>query len=218
MKRNTYQKFFKAGIALTLVTSAIVVAPPSEVNAQKGPGDNHHTKDQKKFNKHKNDYKKGHGKYKKTTQKVDKTILQTSVNNLKKLKKSDYTVHSWNKLQQALSAAQRVLWRSKATQADVTKAVNNLNVAMKNLVAAYQPTDMKVNTFKELKDAMNNPKVKNISIQRDIVVEENLKITSEKHINGNGYTLYGARKGNNSYVLQFMKTVGSIKNIKIIKK
>ena len=86
MKRNTYQKFFKAGIALTLVTSAIVVAPPSEVNAQKGPGKDHHKKDQKKFNNN----KKGHGKYKKPTQKVDKTILQTSVNNLKKLKKSKF--------------------------------------------------------------------------------------------------------------------------------
>ena len=219
MKRDTYQKFFKASIAMTLVASAIVVATPSEVNAQKGSGKGHYKQEQKKYNnnKDKNDHKKGHGKYKKPTPKVDKTILQTSINNLKNLKKSDYTVDSWNKLQQALSAAQIVLWSSKATQADVTKAVNNLNAARSNLVFAYQPTDVKVNTFKELKDAINNPKVKNISIQKDIVIEEYLKITSEKHINGNGYTLTGgvSRRGDNSYVLQFIKTVGSITNIKI---
>jgi 5'-nucleotidase / UDP-sugar diphosphatase len=214
MERNTYQKFFKAGIATTLVASAIVVVPTSEVHAQKDSGKDQHKQDQKKDNKNN---KNGHKKDKKPEPKVDKTTLQTSINNLKNLNKSNYTVESWNKLQQALSAAQRVLNDSKATQSDVTKALNNLKVATDNLVLANQPTDTKVSTYKELKAAINNPRVKNISILKDIRIEEKLKITSEKHINGNGYTLTGvvSKKGDSSYALQFMKTVGSLTNIKI---
>lgn len=207
MKRNAYAKFFKAGIATTLVASAFVVAPVGEVNAQK---DDHK-------NANKKDNKKGHGKDKKPVQKVDKTNLQTTINKLFNHKKEDYTVDSWNKFQQALAAAERIFKDSKASQSDVTKAMNNLLAAIANLVVVTPPTDVKVNTLKELKSAINNPKVKNISIQKDIRVEERLKITSEKHINGNGYTLTGnvSKRGDTSYVLQFMKTVGSITNIKI---
>ena len=204
MKRSAYEKIFKAGIATTLVASAFVVAPPSEVNAQKDD--------------HKKDHKKGHGKDKKPVKEVDKTKLQTTINNVINMKQADYTVDSWNKFQKALSAAERIFKDSKASQSDVTKAINNLLAALVNLVVITPPTDVKVNTFKELKSAINNPKVKNISIQKDIKVEEKLKINSEKHINGNGYTLTGkvSKRGDNSpYALQFMKTVGSITNIKI---
>lgn len=210
MKRNAYEKIFKAGIATTLVASAFVVAPTGEVNAQKDSGKDHK-------NDYKNDHKKEHGKDKKTDQKVDKTKLQTTINNVVNRKQVDYTEDSWNKFQQALSEAQRILRDSKATHSDITKAINNLIAAIANLVVTTQPTEAKVNTFKELKSAINNPKVKNISIQKDIKLEEKLKINSEKHIKGNGFTLTGevSKKGDTSYALQFMKTVGSITNIKI---
>ena len=148
---------------------------------------------------------------------VDKSKLQTVINNVSKLKKDEYTVDSWNKLQQALSAAQRVVQDSKATQASVTKAFNNLTATLASLVLLTQPTDARVNNFKELKEAINNPKIKNIFIQSDIKVEESLKITSEKNIYGNGYSLYGARYGRGyiSYLLQFSGTVGSLTNINI---
>ena len=35
MKKDAYQKFFKAGIATALIASAVVVAPPIEANANK---------------------------------------------------------------------------------------------------------------------------------------------------------------------------------------
>ncbi len=206
MKKDAYQKFFKAGIATALIASAVVVAPPIEANANKDSG-----KDHKKNNG------KDQGKGKKPSPKVDKTNLQTAINNGIKLKKVDYTVDSWNRFQQALSAAQRIFKDSKVTQANVINALNSLNAAIDKLVVNQQVTDASVKTFKELKAAINNPKVKNISIQKDIKVEQTLKISSEKHINGNGYTLSGVTswRGDNSHALQFMKTVGSLTNISI---
>lgn len=202
MKKGAYQKFFKAGIATALVASAVVVVPANEANAQKESG---------------KDNKKDRGKGKKPTPIVDKTKLQTTINNVSNLKKANYTDDSWNKLQQALSAAQRVVKNSKATQAEVTKVLTNLKAATDSLVVKKQQTDVTVKTFKELKAAINNSKIKSISIQKDIKIEEKLKISSEKHINGNGYTLTGviSGKGDNSFALQFTKTVGSITNIKI---
>ena len=112
MNRNAYQTLFKAGIATALIASAVVVAPPSEVNAHNESGKNQGKgKDQGKDN----GKGKNQGKGKHQAPKVDKSKLQTAINNVSKLNKADYTVNSWNKLQQALSAAQRVIKDSKAT-------------------------------------------------------------------------------------------------------
>ena len=198
MKRSTYQKFMKAGISTVLVASVFVATPISEVSANKDP-------------------KKDNGKGPTPTPKVDKTSLLNTINSVSKLKKGDYTVDSWNNLQQALSAAQKVVNNSKATKSDVTKALNNLNTAIKKLVVNKQPTVAKVTSFKELKTAINNPKIKEITIVKNIKLEDKLKITSEKHINGNGYTLTGvtSKKGSDSYALEFSKTIGSVTNLKI---
>ena len=196
MKRSTYQKFMQAGISTALVASVFVATPISEVSANKDP-------------------KKDEGKGQKPTPEVDKTSLVNAINSVSNLKKGDYTVDSWNKLQQALSAAQKVVNNSKATQSDVTKALNDLNSAINKLIV-NKPTDTKVSSFKELKTAINNPKIKDITIVNNIKLEDKLKINSEKHINGNGYTLTGAsKKGKDSHALEFSKTVGSVTNLKI---
>ena len=80
MKRSTYQKFMKAGISTALVASVFVATPFSEVSANKDP-------------------KKDDGKGAKPTPKVDKTSLLNTINSVSNLKKGDYTVDSWNMLQ-----------------------------------------------------------------------------------------------------------------------
>lgn len=211
MEGNKCQKLFKGVIATVLVASTLVAVPTMEVNAHKDSGKDYYKHDHKKDNK--NGHKKGKDK---KEPKVNKTALQTYINSIKKLKKSDYTIASWNKFQQSLAAAQRILWRSNVKQTDVTKALNNLKSAFSNLVLVQQTTEMKVNTFNELKTAINNPKIKIITIQKDIKLTQTLKITTEKHINGNGYTLTGftSNKGD-GYALHYTKTVGSISNLKI---
>ncbi|MEK4228386.1 5'-nucleotidase C-terminal domain-containing protein [Solibacillus sp. FSL H8-0538] len=229
MNRKTYIKFVKAGLTTALVTSAVVAVAPntSEANGKK-ESEKEHGKDQDK------DYGKGHGKdhdkdhgkghdkdhdkdHEKPTPIVDKAKLQTAINNVVSLKKEDYTIDSWNKLQQALSEAQKVVKDKKASSKDVAKALNDLIAATDKLVVKIDPTVATVNTFKELKAAINNPKVKTISINNGMEITEKLKVSSEKHIYGNGYTLTSdfSGKGDNSYVLQFDKTSGSITNIKL---
>ena len=205
MKRETYHKLFKAIMATAMISSAFVAVAPttSEANG-KDESEKNHGKDQEKDNK-------------KPTPTVDKAKLQTAINNVSSLKKEAYTIDSWNKLQQALSAAQKVVKDKKASQKDVTKAFNDLLAATDKLVVKKDPTVATVNTFKDLKAAINNPKVKTISIEKDMKLTEKLKISSEKHIYGNGYTLTGdsSKKGANSYVLEFNKTVASLTNIKL---
>ena len=79
------------------------------------------------------------------------------------------------------------------------------------------PTIVSVTTYKELKAAINNPKVDTIQINKHIKLTETLKVSSEKHINGNGYTLTAEIRGkkNDATALEFDKTVGSVSNIKI---
>ncbi len=194
-------------MATALVTSAVVVVPSiSEANGKNESG------------KRKTKRKKGHDKgHKKPTPVVDKSQLHTAIQSASSLPKANYTAESWNQFQQALSAAQKVVKDSKATQSEVTKVLNNLKEATKKLVLKKDPAIASVTTFKELKAAINNPKVKTIQLNKDIKLTETLKVSSEKHINGNGYTLTAEIRGkrNNSYALEFDKTVGSISNIKI---
>lgn len=205
MKRETYDKLFKAGIATALVTSSVVAVAPgiSEANGKNEPGKEKGKEPDKGKNK--------------PTPVVDKSQLETAIQNVSSLQKENYTVGSWNKLQQALSAAQKVVKDSKAKQADVTKALNNLKSATEKLELKKDPAIVSVTTFNELKSAINNPKVKTIQITKDMKITETLKVSSEKHINGNGYTLTAELrgKGNNSYALEFDKTTGSVTNIKI---
>ena len=200
MKSETYHKVFKASIATALITSAVVAVPTvSEANGKHESG-----KEQDKGNK-------------KPTPAVDKSQLQSAIQNASSLKKANYTADSWKKFEQELSAAQKVAKDAKASQAEVTKAINNLQAAIEKLVLKKDESIATVTTFNELQAAIKNSKVKTIQLNKDIKITETLKISSEKHIYGNGYTLTAELrgKGNNSYALEFDKTVGSVTNIKI---
>ena len=203
-----YHKLFKVGMATALVTSAVVVVPSmSEAKEKDEPG-------KKKDNEKGKGHEKGHNK---PNPVVDKSQLYTAIQSASSLQKANYTTDSWNKFEKALSAAQKVVKDSKATQAEVTKALNNLKEATGKLVLKKDPAIASVVTFKELKAAINNPKVKNIQLNKDIKITETLKVSSEKNINGNGYTLTAEirGKGKSSYALEFDKTIGSVSNIKI---
>ena len=201
MKSETYHKLFTTSLMAAIVTSTIVAGAPSISEAH-----------------WKNDSGKEHDKGpKKPTPIVGKYELQKAIQSASSLQKANYTVDSWNKFQQALSAAQKIAKDSKAKQADITKALNNLKATIEKLVLKKDPALASVTTLKELKAAISNPKVKTIQINKNITLTETLKISSEKHIHGNGYTLTAdfRGKGNDSYALEFDKTVGSISNIKI---
>ncbi len=60
-----------------------------------------------------------------------------------------------------------------------------------------------VSTFKELKSAINNKKIKTIQIRNNITLTNQLVITSEKAIIGNGHTL--TNQSNKSEALRFNK-------------
>lgn len=79
------------------------------------------------------------------------------------------------------------------------------------------PTVENVKTFDDLKTAIGNSEVKTINIMDDIAVTEKLNILSEKNINGNNHTLTAnSPEGWDSfYVLQFYRTTGTVKDIKI---
>ncbi len=68
-----------------------------------------------------------------------------------------------------------------------------------------------VDTYEELKAAMEDPNVRTINIYDDIEITEPLVVESEKHINGNGYILTASSPG--YYALQFIDTVGSVEDI-----
>ncbi|MEO3721524.1 hypothetical protein [Lacticaseibacillus paracasei] len=72
---------------------------------------------------------------------VDISKLQAAYDKNKDLTNTDnkYTAASWTTFQTALTAAQKVLTNSDATQADVDAALQNLNDAFKGLKAT--PTD-----------------------------------------------------------------------------
>ena len=167
MKSENYHKLFKVGMATALVTSAVVVVP--SISEAKGKDESDKKDD------------KGHNK---PITVVDKSQLYTAIQNASSLPKASYTADSWNKFEQALSAAQKVVKDSKATQAAVTKALNNLKEATAKLVLKKDPAIASVVTFKELKAAINNPKVKTIQLNKNIKLTETLKVSSEKHING----------------------------------
>lgn len=201
MKSETYHKLFTTSLMAAIVTSTVVAGAPS-ISEANG----------------KNDSGKEHNKGpKKPTPIVGKSELQKAIQSASSLQKANYTDDSWNKFQQALSAAQKIAKDSKAKQADKTKAFNNLKATVEKLVLKKDPALASVTTLKELKAAISNPKVKTIQINKNIKLTETLKISSEKHIHGNGYTLTAdfRGKGNDSYALEFDKTVGSISNIKI---
>lgn len=206
MKSENYHKLFKVGMATALVASAVIVVPI--MSEAKGNDESGKKDDKGKGND------KGHNK---PIPVVDKSQLYTTIQNASSIQKANYTADSWNKFEKALSAAQKVVKDLKATQADVTKALNNLKEATAKLVLKKDPAIASVVTFKELKAAINNPKVKNIQLNKNIKLTETLKVSSEKHINGNGYTLTAEirGKGQRSYALEFDKTVGSVSNIKI---
>jgi hypothetical protein len=67
---------------------------------------------------------------------ADKTALQERYDELKDLKKEDYTEESFKAFEEALNAAKAVLDDEEATQAEANEALNNLNKAYENLVKA----------------------------------------------------------------------------------
>ena len=64
---------------------------------------------------------------------VDTTALKELITEAEGLKKSDYSEKTWNALQTALKAAEEVLENDEATQAEVDKAAENLDQAIKAL-------------------------------------------------------------------------------------
>lgn len=66
-------------------------------------------------------------------EKVDKTALQSAVNEGKKLEQERYTEESWNEFSKALSAAEQVLEKEDAKQTDVNEALKALNEVKKGL-------------------------------------------------------------------------------------
>lgn len=210
MKSENYHKLFKVGMATALVASAVIVVP--SISQADGKNESGKDKDNDK------EKAKGHDKgNNKPTPVVDKSQLYTAVQSASSLPKANYTVGSWKNFEQALSAAQKAVKDSKITQAEVTKALNNLKEATAKLVLKKDSTIASVTTFKELKAAINNPKVDTIQINKHIQLTEALKVSSEKHINGNGYTLTAEISGKrkDATALEFDKTVGSVSNIKI---
>ena len=67
---------------------------------------------------------------------VDTTKLETLIAQAKALKKSNYSEKSWDDMQTALKAAEKVLANDKATQDEVDKETENLDKAIKALVLA----------------------------------------------------------------------------------
>ena len=77
---------------------------------------------------------------------VDKTDLQTKVDEAASLAEADYTADSWAAYQEALAAAQAVLANDNADQAAVDKALADLTAAQAALVKAEEPgTDQPTN-------------------------------------------------------------------------
>lgn len=70
---------------------------------------------------------------------VDKSELQQLVDKVSDLKQSDYTADSWAGLAEPLAAAQAVLGKATATQAEVNTAWVNLSDAIDALVPATKP-------------------------------------------------------------------------------
>ncbi len=76
------------------------------------------------------------------TQTVDKTKLQSKVDEVKALTETDYTAESWSALQTALKNAQDVLDNADAAQADVDDQLTALTTAVDALVkASTDPVD-----------------------------------------------------------------------------
>ena len=75
---------------------------------------------------------------------VDKKALNASITAAAAKKQIDYTPATWTKLTSALTAAQKVANDAKATQAQVNTAKDNLDAAVKGLVALTASSTKKV--------------------------------------------------------------------------
>lgn len=85
--------------------------------------------------------------------KPDNSELKKAVDAAKKLKAADYTEASFKALDNARKAAEKVLKNKKSTQAQIDKALADLNQAMEELVAKPDTTALKkaVDAAKKLK-------------------------------------------------------------------
>lgn len=72
--------------------------------------------------------------------KVDKSALQSAIDQVSSLKQADYTTASWTKLQTALTNAKQVLDNKDATQSQVDAQVTALNNAKSALVKKANKT------------------------------------------------------------------------------
>ena len=80
---------------------------------------------------------------KKVEEKVDKTDLNNKIKDAEKLNSKDYTEKSWNKFSQALAVAKGVASNAKATQKEIDKALEELEIAIKAL-EKKENTEVKV--------------------------------------------------------------------------
>lgn len=117
---------------------------------------------------------------------VDKTTLQTLVDNVKDTQKGNYTNESWTNFETALGVAQSVLSDAEATQQEVNQANTNLQQAFDNLKEkAPEVTKYKVTV--NHKDIDGNV----LDTDAPVEVEEGKSYTANAK-NITGYTLQGA--------------------------
>ncbi len=89
---------------------------------------------------------------------VDKSALEklTEKINNEDLSEEDYTVDSWNSLQEALKNAKTVLTDPNATQTEVDKAYEALKQARKSLVENQEEPSVDKSALEKLTDKINN--------------------------------------------------------------
>lgn len=89
---------------------------------------------------------------------VDKSGLEASINEAAKLNEKDYTETSWEKVEEALKVAKKVLANEDATQEEVNQAKNNLEKSIKELVE--QEKEIVVQKIKNLRGVATKNEVK----------------------------------------------------------
>ena len=88
---------------------------------------------------------------------ADKEALRDAYDEYKDVKQEGYTAESWNKFQQALTAARDVLEDENATQDEVNAAANALNAAYNDLEKTAQESKPEENRPEENRPEENRP-------------------------------------------------------------
>ncbi|MBO0446581.1 MucBP domain-containing protein [Enterococcus ureilyticus] len=117
---------------------------------------------------------------------VDKTTLQTTVNNVKDTVQGNYTTDSWTEFETALGVANSVLSDAEATQQEVNQANTNLQNAFDNL-------EEKVPEVNKFMVTVNHKDTDGKMLETEVPVEvEEGKQFTANAMTLTGYTLQGA--------------------------